>query len=112
MADFLAATKPSDWRALDPENTLYLDLPSGRVVIELAPAFAPGHTGNVKTLVREGYFDGLAILRAQDNYVVQWGDPDAEDAQKKRPIRTGKASLPAWFHHRAGGQYSGVPVRP
>ena len=42
-------------------------------MIELAPVFAPNHVLNVKALAREGYFDGLAIIRAQDNYVVQWG---------------------------------------
>ena len=41
MADVLAASKPSDWRTLDPENTLYMELAGGRVVIELAPEFAP-----------------------------------------------------------------------
>src|SRR6516165_7014563 len=40
MTDVLAASKPADWHALDPENTLYLELPVGRVVIELSPAFA------------------------------------------------------------------------
>jgi peptidylprolyl isomerase len=95
MADLLAATKPTDWRPLDPENTLYVDLAAGRVVIELAPAFAPNHVANVKALAREGYFDGLAIVRSQDNYVVQWGDPNAEDAKKKKPIQRAKATLPA-----------------
>ncbi|HUE09728.1 MAG TPA: peptidylprolyl isomerase [Steroidobacteraceae bacterium] len=76
MAEVLAASKPSDWRPLDPDNTLYVDLPSGRVVIELAPRFAPLHVGNIKTLARAKYFDGLAILRVQENYVAQWGDPD------------------------------------
>jgi peptidylprolyl isomerase len=47
MADVLAASKPDDWRALDPENTLYMDLSAGRVVIELAPTFAPQHVANV-----------------------------------------------------------------
>src|SRR5687768_5863758 len=74
MADLLAASGPADWRPLDPERTLYLELASGSVVIELAPDFAPQHVANVKTLAREGYFDGLVILRSQDNYVVQWGD--------------------------------------
>src|SRR5262245_48089512 len=96
MSDLLAATKPADWRPLDPENTIYLELASGRVVIELAPAFAPNHVANVKALAREGYFDGLAIIRSQDNYVVQWGDPHADDA-KKKPIRKAKATLPAEF---------------
>src|SRR5689334_7597680 len=70
MADVLARSKASDWRALDPQNTIYLELTNGRVVIELAPDFAPQHVANVKALAREKYFDGLAILRAQDNYVV------------------------------------------
>ena len=63
MAEILAASKPGDWRSLDPENTLYLELKSGRVVMELTPAFAPNHVANVKALVRERYFDGLAIIR-------------------------------------------------
>src|SRR3984885_2068361 len=77
-SDVLARSAPSDWRALDPENTLYLDLAAGRVVIELAPSFAPGHVANIKALVRAHYFDGLNIVRVQDNYVVQWGDPDGK----------------------------------
>ena len=88
-ADILARAPAADWRALDPQRTLYLDLPTGRVIIELAPGFAPQHMANLRALVREHYFDGLVIERAQDNYVVQWGDPDA-----KRPIGSAKASLP------------------
>ena len=97
MASIVAATTAADWRALDPENSLYLELATGRVVIELAPAFAPLHVANVKALVREKYFDGLTINRAQDNYVVQWGDGDADDKDKRRPIRAAKATLPAEF---------------
>jgi len=97
FAEVLAAAGSADWRAVDPENTLYLELASGRVVIELAPAFAPRHVDNVKTLVRGGYFDGLAFIRSQDNYVVQWGDPDGGDAQKQRPIRNGQRTLPEEF---------------
>jgi len=76
--DVLARSAPADWRALDPDNTLYMELPAGRVVIELAPQFAPGHVANIKALVRAHYFDGLNIIRVQDNYVVQWGDPDGK----------------------------------
>jgi peptidylprolyl isomerase len=83
MADVLAASKPGDWRALDPENTLYMDLAAGRVVIELAPTFAPLHVANVKALAREKYYDGLAIVRVQDNYVVQWADPEAENPERR-----------------------------
>ena len=88
MADVLAASKPSDWRTLDPENTLYMELAGGRVVIELAPEFAPQHVANVRTLVRSKYFDGLTIVRSQDNFVVQWGDP--ADADHKKPLGEAK----------------------
>jgi peptidylprolyl isomerase len=74
--DVLARSAASDWREIDPENTLYMELASGRVVMELAPKFAPLHVTAIKTLVRAHYFDGLNIVRAQDNYVVQWGDEE------------------------------------
>src|SRR5579885_1958140 len=94
MAEVLAAAKPDDWHALDPENTLILEFARGRVVIELAPAFAPNHVANIKALVRERYFDGLVVERVQDDYVVQWGDPDG-----KRPIKTAKRTLGPEFDH-------------
>jgi peptidylprolyl isomerase len=97
MAAVLAASKPGDWRGLDPENTLYVELASGRVVIELAPAFAPRHVANVKALAREHYWDGLAIVRVQDNYVVQWADPDAEKPESARKIQHAQRTLPAEF---------------
>lgn len=95
----LDASKPADWRALDPENTLYMDLPAGRVVIELAAAYAPLHAANIKTMVRAHYFDGLAVLRVQDNFVTQWGDPDAEDSSKARLLGKAAKTLAAEFEH-------------
>jgi len=74
MSQVIANSKPDDWRKLDINNTLYMDLPHGRVVMELAVDFAPEHVANVKTLVRQNYFDGAAITRSQDNYVAQWGN--------------------------------------
>ena len=68
----------ADWRAVDPANTLYMDLDVGRVVLELAPQFAPRSIENILALTRSGYFDGLSINRVQDNFVVQWGGPDAK----------------------------------
>ena len=76
MAEVLAASRPADWRPLDPDNTLYVELPGGRVIIELNPRFAPLHVANIKALARARYFDALSIIRVQDDYVVQWGDPD------------------------------------
>ena len=103
MQDVLDQSTAADWRALDPENTLYLELDSGRVVIELAPDFAPRHVANIRTLVRAGYFDGLSINRSQDNFVVQWGDPDAGDKAKVRPLGEADAKLPAEFVRDAEG---------
>jgi len=97
MAEVLAKSKVADWRTLDPENTLYLELESGRVVIELAPDFASNHVANVKALAREKYFDGLAIIRVQDNYVAQWGDPNAEVKEKAREIKNAKRMLAPEF---------------
>jgi peptidylprolyl isomerase len=103
MQQVLDASQPSDWRELDPARTLYMELASGRVVIELAPQFAPAHVANITAMAREGYWDGLAIVRSQDNFVVQWGDPNADDAAKKKPLGSAKAKLPAEFERPAKG---------
>lgn len=97
MASVLEASTAADWRRPDPEYTLYLELSGGRVIIEMAPQFAPKHAANIRTLARQGYWDGLAILRSQDNYVVQWGDPNAENAQKRRDFGKAAATLPPEF---------------
>jgi peptidylprolyl isomerase len=76
LAELLEAAQPSEWRRPDPDHTVYMDLPAGRVVIELAPAFAPRNVANIRRLVRQKYFDGLWVYRVQDNFVAQWGDPD------------------------------------
>jgi len=94
LADILAGSPATDWRRLDPENTLYLDFVGGRVIIELAPTFAPAHVANIKALARAHFYDGLSIVRVQDNYVVQWGDAEA-----KRPLGNGRRTLKAEFSH-------------
>jgi len=104
MGEVLEATTPADWRPLEPENTLYLQLAQGRVVIELAPAFAPLHAANLRTLARQKYFDGLAIVRSQDNFVVQWGDPEG-----KRSLGDARARLPPEFTVKAT---PGLPFEP
>jgi peptidylprolyl isomerase len=93
----LAAAPASAWRTLDPDDTLYLTLPQGRVVIELASRFAPRYVANIKRLVRQGFFNGLPIFRVQDDVVVEWGDPTdrksvglarrAVAAEFERPLR-------------------------
>jgi peptidylprolyl isomerase len=109
-AEVLASASPADWRTPDPEQTLYLELASGRVVIELAPSFAPNHVANLKTMAREKYFDGLAIVRAQDNYVVQWGDPH-EDPATRKPLGSAMATLPGEFAHADDLPFTALPDR-
>lgn len=91
-AEIIAASPASDWRALDPENTIYLELPAGRVIIELAPTFAPGHVANIKAMARAHYFDAAFVVRSQDNYVVQWSQPD-----EKKPMGGAQKTLKAEF---------------
>lgn len=96
MADVLAQSTAADWRRPDPADVLYMDLAGGRVVIELAPAFAPDHVANIRALAKEHYWDGLAILRSQENYVVQWGDPGAE-TKDARGFGKARGALKAEF---------------
>jgi peptidylprolyl isomerase len=79
LAEILEQSPASDWRPVDAEDTIYMDLPGGRVIIELDPTFAPSHAANIRALARAHYFDGAAIVRSQDNYVVQWGRDEGDE---------------------------------
>ena len=57
------------------EDTIYLDLASGRVVIELRPDLAPGHCAHIKALARRGFYDGVVFHRVIDGFMAQGGDP-------------------------------------
>jgi peptidylprolyl isomerase len=59
----------------DLENTLYLDVPKGRVVIALKPDLAPTHVARIKELSRQGFYDGIAFHRVIDGFMAQTGDP-------------------------------------
>jgi peptidylprolyl isomerase len=61
--------------AADLENTLYMDLESGRVTIQLLPDVAPQHVARVKQLAREGFYDGTPFHRVIDGFMAQGGDP-------------------------------------
>ena len=61
--------------AQDLENTLYMDLESGRVVIELRPDLAPKHVARIKELAREGFYDGVVFHRVIPGFMAQTGDP-------------------------------------
>lgn len=96
-AEVLNAAKPADWRPIAADNLLVMAIPQGQVLIELNPAFAPNLTANVRALAREHWFDGIAIVRVQDNYVVQWGDPTS-----KKPLGSVKPTLAPEFDRPVG----------
>jgi len=77
MAQAPAPAQPPFVR-LDLENTLYLDLDYGRVVIRLRPDLAPKHVARVKELTRQGFYDGLTWHRVIDGFMAQTGDPDGD----------------------------------
>jgi len=98
-ADILATAKPAEWQPVDPADLMLIELGNGdRVAIMLAPAFAPAHVANIRALIRTRWFDGSAISRVQDNYVVQWGQSD----DKVPPQDLGKP-LPAEYDRAAAG---------
>jgi cyclophilin family peptidyl-prolyl cis-trans isomerase len=64
----------------DLENTLYMDLKDGRVVIEMRPDLAPKHVARIKELARQGFYDGVAFHRVIDGFMAQGGDPTGTGA--------------------------------
>lgn len=101
LGEILEQSPATDWRAVEQENLLYMQLPGGRVIIELAPEYAPNHAANIRALARAHYWDGAAIVRSQDNYVVQWGRDEGDET----PYGEAQRSLPGEFDRpRAGVQ--------
>jgi len=96
-ADIIKNAQAADWRLLNPENTLVMEVSGQQVVIELAPRFAPQHVDNIRHLARNGYYSRSAIVRVQDNYVTQWADPNDEDPARALPLGDARAKLPAEF---------------
>lgn len=81
----------SGFEALDPARTVYLELEGGRVVLELAPAFAPRHVEQFLRLVRKHFYDGLTFYRVIDGFVAQGGDGSDLSGKAEQP------TLPAEF---------------
>lgn len=73
--DDTMAKKEKKLASLDPENTIYLQLKDGRVVIQLYPNEAPNHVKRIKELTREGFYDGIVFHRVIDGFMAQTGDP-------------------------------------
>ncbi|MGE0108599.1 MAG: peptidylprolyl isomerase [Bdellovibrionales bacterium] len=63
---------------LDLENTIYLDLKDGRVVIQLRPDIAPNHVARIKELTRQGFYNGLNFHRVIPGFMAQTGDPNGD----------------------------------
>jgi peptidylprolyl isomerase len=104
-SEVVAGSTPSDWRSIAPENLLVMELADGgRVVIELAPDFAPVHVANIRALARGGWWNGATVYRVQDNYVVQWGNNEGE-----HPLPDGVVARPPAEYERPA---TGLSPRP
>ena len=134
--EIVAAASASEWMRIAPQDLLVMDLApdrdgkARRVVIQLMPPpFSQPWIANMRILAKVRWWDGLAIVRTQDNYVVQWGDPDAEDAARARALPQGlsrtdeadyvttrKSGEATWFEWANGpyanhhGFYRGWPI--
>ena len=96
-SEIVAAAPRADWRAIAAEDLLVFDLAGNRrVVMQLAPAFAPVHVVNIRALARGGWWDGAKIYRVQDNYVVQWGNNESD-----KPLPKAVVAKPPAEYHRA-----------
>lgn len=105
-SDVIAASRAEEWTAIPAAELLVLDLaPGKRVVIQLAPAFAPVHVANIQKLAQAGYWQGAAVYRVQDNYVVQWGNNESE-----KPLPAGVVAAPPAEYHRALAGLKMVPL--
>jgi peptidylprolyl isomerase len=101
----VAAAPPSAWRAISDDDLLMVELKSGaRVWIQLAPLFAPVHVANIRALARAGWWNGAAIYRVQDNYVVQWGNNESD-----KPLPAGVVAQPPAEYARP---LDGIDPRP
>ena len=95
----------ADWREVDPSNLLIMDLKDGaRIAIELAPDFAPVHIANVRAFAAGGWWNDASVYRVQENYVVQWGNGEAE-----RGLPTGVVKTPPAEYDRP---LAGLNIRP
>ncbi len=103
------AAKADEWHRIDPADLMIMDLTPDakgqprRVVIQLMPApFAQGWVANMRKLIAAHWYDGIAVVRVQDNYVVQWGDPNSPgeaadtngDTAKEKKLPEGLQAVP------------------
>ena len=83
----LPAEPEMKWRKVEAENTVFMELPSGRVIIELNPVFAPKTVAQFQRLVQSRFYDGLSFYRVIDGFVAQGGDgSDLGELSEAPPI--------------------------
>ena len=103
--DIVAAAPASAWRTIPADQLMVIDLQNGgRVVVQLAPTFAPVHVANIQALARSGYWSGATVYRVQDNYVAQWGNNDSD-----KPWPAGVVAKPPAEYTRA---LKGLKIKP
>jgi len=103
--DIVAQSLVSAWKAIPADDLLVMDLANGgRIVIQLAPAFAPVHVANIRALARGAYWNGATVYRVQDNYVAQWGLNESD-----KPWPKGVTAKPPAEYARS---LKGLAVRP
>ncbi|MFN2315382.1 MAG: peptidylprolyl isomerase [Gemmatimonadales bacterium] len=98
---------PDDWIELDPEYTLYVQVPAGRIVIALSKNLAQNHVNQMKTLAREHYFDGLPFARVIGGFIAQAGD----EAEERKTLGTAAEYLEAEFDESFSEDLNFVPLR-
>ena len=104
--DIVAKAPASAWKTISADDLMVMDLANGgRVVIQLAPAFAPVHVANIKALARSNYWDGATVYRVQDNYVAQWGLNESD-----KPWPAGVTAKPPAEYTRAVGGLAITPL--
>lgn len=103
--DIVTKAPASAWKAIPADELLVMDLANGeRVVVQLAPQFAPVHVANIQALARGNYWAGATVYRVQDNYVAQWGRNDSD-----KPWPAGVRPKPPAEYTRA---LKGLSVKP
>ena len=103
--DLVSGSPASAWKTIAPDDLLLIDLASGgRIVVQLAPAFAPVHVANIRALARSAYWNGATVYRVQDNYVAQWGRNESD-----KPWPAGVTAKPPAEYTRA---LKGLEVTP
>ena len=104
-ADIVAAAPAAAWKTIPADNLMVIDLTAGgRIIVQLAPAFAPVHVANIKALARGGYWSGATVYRVQDNYVAQWGLNESD-----RPWPNGVTTKPPPEYTRS---LKGLAIKP